>query len=108
LAWRWSKAKYVKALHRRGKWNCRKFYGQSGRVYFVTWSEETHWHAFIENAGGLVLTVAKTAAIDCGAIDDPKGNVFGSKERNIDLLWQQIWKRKSKYMDEVIVDYVLR
>jgi hypothetical protein len=60
----------------------RKFYGQSGKVYFVTWSEETHWHAFIENAQGFVSHVAKTAAIDCGAVDDPKGSVFGSKELN--------------------------
>ena len=47
----------------------RKFYGKSNRVYFVTWSEETHWHVFVETALGFVPAVAKTAALYCGAID---------------------------------------
>ena len=50
----------------------RKFYGQSGKVYFVTYSAETFWHVFVETKEGFSSVVARTAAIDCGATGDPR------------------------------------
>lgn len=63
----------------------RKFYGLSGQVYYVTWSKETNWNAFIETAEGFIPVVAKDAAIDCGAAGD-------RKILNTHQTWQQIWK----------------
>jgi hypothetical protein len=94
VAWRWSKGLDIGGMTQEREMELRKFFGQSGKVYFVTWSEETHWHAFMETANGLVSVVAGTAALDCGAVDDPKGSVFGSKELNTHRLWQQIWKNR--------------
>lgn len=62
----------------------RKFFGQSGKVYFVTWSKETNWDVFIETDKGLDPVVAKTAAMDCGATGDPS-------ELNTHQFWKQIW-----------------
>jgi hypothetical protein len=45
----------------------RKFFGQSGKVYYVTHSPETYWKAFVETSDGFVTVEAKTAARDCGA-----------------------------------------
>lgn len=62
----------------------RKFFGQSGIVYFITYSPETHWKAFIETSEGFVKTEAEAAARDCGAhSDDP--------EVNTHQLWGQLW-----------------
>jgi hypothetical protein len=55
----------------------------------VTWSAETHWHAFIESDEGFVPEVAKDAAIDCGAVGDPK-------ILNTHQFWQQIWTKVPK------------
>ena len=63
----------------------RKFYGQSGKVYYVTHSPETHWHAFTETDKGFRPAVAKEAAIDRGA----QGERF---ETNTHKFWSQIWK----------------
>jgi hypothetical protein len=63
----------------------RNYFGQSGKVYFVTWSEETHWHAFLQTKEGFTPVEAKAAAIDCGAIGD-------RQETTTHKFWQQIWK----------------
>jgi hypothetical protein len=68
----------------------RKFYGNSGQTYFVTWSKETNWNAFIFLREGdcFVPVVAKEAAIDCGAV--------GDRKQNTHQYWQQIWSKLPK------------
>jgi hypothetical protein len=41
----------------------QKYFGQSGTVYFVAYSPETYWHAFVETKEGLVKTEAKGAEV---------------------------------------------
>jgi hypothetical protein len=64
----------------------RKYFGKSGQVYYVTFSPETYWKVFVETATGFESVVARTAAIDCGAVDEP------TTEKNTHKFWQQIWK----------------
>ena len=45
----------------------KKYYGLSGRIYFVHHSDKTHWNVWIEGPHGLEKVEAKAAAIDCGA-----------------------------------------
>jgi hypothetical protein len=65
----------------------RKFFGQSSIVYFVTYSPETYWKAFIETPEGYVKTEAKAAARDCGA----QANADPEKD-STHTLWSQLWK----------------
>jgi hypothetical protein len=65
----------------------KKYFGQSGKVYYVTFSSET-WHAFVETNEGFIKTEAKSAAIDCGAIGDR--SVVDAHG-----FWKQIWIKAS-------------
>jgi hypothetical protein len=67
----------------------RKFYGRSGKVYFVTLSKKSYWTAFVETQEGFVPVVAKTAAYDCNAKGDPETT-------NTHQLWGQLWPLEKK------------
>jgi hypothetical protein len=66
----------------------RKFFGQSGKVYYVTHSPETYWKAFVETRDGFVTVEAKTAARDCGAQfeDNPNTHVY----------WGHLWNQSGR------------
>jgi hypothetical protein len=70
------------------KMELRKYFGKSGQVYYVTFSPETYWKVFVETAAGFESVVARTAAIDCGAVGEPT-------EKNTHKFWQQLWKTNS-------------
>jgi hypothetical protein len=62
----------------------RRFYGQSGKVYYVFRSTETYYDAFLETADGFLNVEAKATAIDCGSTV-PHEKVT---HKHWDVLWQ--------------------
>jgi hypothetical protein len=68
------------------KMELRRCFGQSGQVYYVTFSPETYWDVFVETPAGFKPVTARVAALDCGA------EAGEPTEANTHKFWRQLWK----------------
>lgn len=66
----------------------RKFYGKSGRAYYVIYSPETYWKVFIETIDGFELTKATAAAVDCGSPYKTEGEDRATTHQHWGPLWR--------------------